>query len=265
MLALTRPWARRAPAWLLLFPGWVGTGLLFQVTVAAVVGALASRAGAGADGTDYGGFDPWVFTLVYASFAGQGVALAIAFACYVRARWSQLLRAPSGEVLAAGTAAVTPSWPQRHLTQLAQLVAGLAVAIAAVCTYWAVGGSGGLPDSQQPSAAMQVARIVGALVAAAGLLAVAGRWGRRRALGLPTALVWLGSGALVAFDGLALVANHLLLAADASPAWPPHDSVIVGKTLVGALAAAVGVLAVTAAARHGAGGTGVAVARAGFR
>ena len=33
-----------------------------------------------ASSEDVGGFEPWVFVQVYASFAGQGIALAIAFA-----------------------------------------------------------------------------------------------------------------------------------------------------------------------------------------
>ena len=35
VLALIRPWARKWPAWLLLFPAWVGIGLLFQVVLGA--------------------------------------------------------------------------------------------------------------------------------------------------------------------------------------------------------------------------------------
>src|SRR6476646_442352 len=30
VVALTRPWAQRLPAWLVAVPAWVGTGLLFQ-------------------------------------------------------------------------------------------------------------------------------------------------------------------------------------------------------------------------------------------
>ncbi len=41
VLALTRPWARRLPAWLLLFPVWVGTGLLFRVVVGAALAGLS--------------------------------------------------------------------------------------------------------------------------------------------------------------------------------------------------------------------------------
>jgi len=92
VLALVWPRARRLPAWLLLFPVWVGTGLLFEVVVgAALMGLFSPAAEASGESTDLGGFQPWVFVLVYSSFAGQGVALAIAFACHVRARWGWLL------------------------------------------------------------------------------------------------------------------------------------------------------------------------------
>ena len=48
---------------------------------------------------DTGEFEPWVFVVVYGGFAGQGLALAIAFACHVRARWGWLLGARTGEIL----------------------------------------------------------------------------------------------------------------------------------------------------------------------
>src|SRR4051812_33528330 len=44
VLALVRPWGRRAPTWLLLLPVWVGTGLLFQVMVGSAIFALSSTA-----------------------------------------------------------------------------------------------------------------------------------------------------------------------------------------------------------------------------
>ena len=52
------------------------------------------------ESTDLGGIQPWVYVMVYAAFAGQGAALAIAFACHVRARWGRLLGERTDEVLA---------------------------------------------------------------------------------------------------------------------------------------------------------------------
>ena len=70
---------------------------------------------------------------------------------------------------------------------------------------------------------------------------------------LPAALTWLGSGALVGFDGFLVMLTELflMLGADASEAgWGVTDTVLVIKVLIGVLAAAVGTLAVTAAARE---------------
>ena len=145
VLALTRPWARRVPAWLVLFPVWVGTGLLFQVVVGTALAGLSSAASQ-ASSANTGGIQTWVFVMVYSAFAGQGVALAIAFACHVLARWGQLLGEPTGEVIAS-RAARARSWQEDHLAGTAYAVAGMAVAVALVFGYWAAGGSAGLSGS----------------------------------------------------------------------------------------------------------------------
>ena len=163
VLALTRPRARRVPAWLLLFPVWVGTGLLFRVVAGTALMALFARPSQ-ASGS-LGGFQPWVFVMVYASFAGQGAALAIAFACYVQARWGGLLGERTGEVVAR-RAARARSWPEDHLAEMAATLAGLAVVVAAVFSYWAAGGTFGLSAAQpHPSWALQAARAAGAVIA----------------------------------------------------------------------------------------------------
>ena len=200
VLALTRPWARRWPAWLLFFPVWVGTGLLFRVVVGAALMGLFSRPSQ-ASGS-LGGFQSWVFVMVYAGFAGQGATLAIAFACYVRARWGRLLGERTGEVVARRTARAR-SWPENHLAEMAEVLAGMAVAVAAVFCYWAAGGSFGLSSAQpHPSWALQATGVAGAVIAAAGLLGLAGRWGHQTRFWPPAALAWVGSGSLAAFDGL---------------------------------------------------------------
>jgi hypothetical protein len=251
VLALVRPWARRWPAWVLLFPAWVGTGLLFQVVVGAALIGLFSPPSQDS-GMDTGEFEPWVFTVVYAGFAGQAAALAIAFACHVKARWGGLLADRTDAVLARRTARVR-SWPENHLADIAQVVAVLAVATAVAFVYGAAGGSfrnsGAEPDVPW---AMHASRAAGAVIAVVGLLGLAGRWGRQTRFWLPAALVWLGSGALVAFDGFWLMLNQLfaMFGTDASePGWSLLDTLVVIKLLIGMLAAAVGALAVTAAAR----------------
>ena len=248
VLVLTRPWARRVPAWLLLFPVWVGTGLLFRVVAGAALMGLFSRPSQ-ASGS-LGGFQPWVFVMVYAGFAGQGAALAIAFACYVRARWGRLLGERTGEVVARRRARAR-SWPGNHLAEMAEVLAGMVVAVAAVFCYWAAGGSFGLSGAQpHPSWALQASAVAGAVIAAAGMLGLAGRWGHRTRFWLPAALAWVGSGSLAAFDGLELLLNQLMSGTGASGSgWSLAGTVVVVEVVIGVLCAAVGVLAVTAAAR----------------
>ncbi len=251
VLALTRPWARRVPAWLLLFPVWVGTGLLFRVVAGAALAGLSSAPSHASSGS-LGGFQPWVFVLVYASFAGQGVALAIAFACYVRARWGRLLGERTGQVV-AGRAARARSWPENHLAGMAGVAAGMTVAVAAVFCYWAAGGSFGLSGAQpHPSWALEASRVAGAVIAVAGLLGLAGRCGHQTRFWLPAALAWVGSGSLAAFDGLELMLNRLFLMSGtgaSEPGWSLADTVLVIEVVIGVLCAAVGALAVTSAAK----------------
>jgi hypothetical protein len=253
VLALTQGWGIKLPTWLLLFPVWVGTGLLFQVVVGAVLFGLFSASAESSSGAAEP-IEPWVFVVVYAGFAGQGFALAIAFACYVRNRWRRLLGERSGDVVARWTARAT-SRAGTHFTGLAEAVAALAVAVALPFSYWVAGGAFGLPGEEtDPSSAVQASRLVGALVAGAGLLGLAGRWGRQTRFWLPAALTWLGSGALAAFDGFNLTINRLfvLFGADVSgPAWSWLDTVLVIKVLIGLLAASVGALAVAVANRDG--------------
>ena len=250
VLALTRPWSRRVPTWLLLFPVWVGTGLLFEVVVGAVLMGLLSPPSDGSS-EDLGAFEPWVYVLVYASFAGQGIALAIAFACHVRSRWGRLLGQRTGDVVARRTA--RRSWPECHLAGLADAVAAMTAMVALVCCYWAAGGSFGLSGAHAEDPwGLHAARAAGAVTAGVGLLGLAGHWGRRRRFWLPASLTWLGSGALVAFDGFLLVFTTLpLLFGEivAEWGWSVTDTFLVIKVLIGVLAAAVGAVAVTAAAR----------------
>jgi hypothetical protein len=250
VLALVRPWSRMVPTWIVLLPVWVGTGLLFQIMVGSVVSVLSSAASQDS-GTELGGIAPWVYVLVYTAFAVQGVALAVAFAFHVRARWGRLLAARTGDLI---TIPSRRSWPQVHLVEIARVVAVMALVVALVCAYWAAGGSYGLSDARAHDiAGMQVSRATGAVIAAAGVLGLAGQWGRERPFWLPAALTWVGSGALVAFDVLTVVVNRLFYVFGSPPPeadWAPADTLLVIKVLVGVLAAVVGVLVVRSAA-HG--------------
>lgn len=245
VLALVRPWGERLPRWLLLLPVWVGTGLLFQVIVGSALTAVSATASRDS-GIETGGIEPWVYVLVYSSFAVQGAGLAIAFACHVRARWGRLLDECSAVALRPATT------PSGHRAEALRLVAWPAIAIAVICLYWAFGGSLGLPDTREDDLfGMQAARAAGALVAAAGLLGLAGTWGSRARFWWPVALTWLGSGAMVAFDGLVLVVNRVFtMTGSAVPEeWAPIDTVLVVKVVVGLAAAVLGAVVFRAASR----------------
>jgi hypothetical protein len=87
-LAFTHRWGLRIPAWLLLPPMWVASGLLTRfvvgVPLAAVLTALMSG---GFPRVTSGPVQPWVYVVVYVEFAGLGIGLMLAFLLYAKARW----------------------------------------------------------------------------------------------------------------------------------------------------------------------------------
>ncbi|WP_344882522.1 hypothetical protein [Allokutzneria multivorans] len=114
-LVLTHSWGMRLPAWAVVFPMWVATGLLVPIAVMAPLSALG---GAGSSGP----VQPWVYGVVYSGFSLQGVLLAVAFVFYARARWAPLF-----------VAGQHPPTPTRDLQiVLANLGSVLAVAVAVV-------------------------------------------------------------------------------------------------------------------------------------
>lgn len=254
VVALVRPWSRSLPAWLLLFPAWVGTGVLFQVMIGSAVGAAQSGASQDPSSSD-DPIRPWVYVLVYVAFALQGTALAVALAAHVRDRWGRLFTMRTSEAVGGGTDRVS-SWPGRTFVRIAVTVASMALGTALVFSFWSGGGAFALSGiDAERSAPMQVARATGAAVAALGLFALAGRWGARLRFWWPAALVWVGSGALVVFDGLSFLLNGLFAYAGTEAAsgasWELTDTALVAKVLVGVLAAAAGVLALRSAAAAG--------------
>ncbi|MCP3798107.1 hypothetical protein NLX83_02445 [Allokutzneria sp. A3M-2-11 16] len=84
-LVLTHSWGMRLPAWAVVFPMWVATGLLGPIAISTPISALSGDVSPGA-----GPVQPWVYTVVYSGFSLQGVLLAIAFVLYARARWEPL-------------------------------------------------------------------------------------------------------------------------------------------------------------------------------
>ncbi|GAB2899979.1 hypothetical protein [Streptomyces mayteni] len=209
VLALTRDWGRRLPAWLVLAPLWLATGLLAPIVVGFPVVSLVEWFGAEPSGPDPGGadasLDPWVFTLVYTGFGVQALALGGLFARYVGRRWGRLLRprldALPGPLHGAGRAAAVGAavlllWP------------------AAMRVLWLCGATVGLGAARagDRDAAFHVtaaADVLFALAAAAGVLLLAlrpARFGRVR-VWVAVGLAWTGGAALTAWGGWLLAAG----------------------------------------------------------
>lgn len=170
VLALTHSWGLRVPAWFVVFPMWVGTGLLVPIVI--------SFPAIGADflmvDTINEGLADWVTPMVYTSFAWQGIVLLVAFALYARVRWPQAFGG------AAGSRGVGP-------IGVTGAVLALAVAVAEFRDVFA----GGL------RLATTALGVVEALAALSAVVAVAllGARGPHRTV---TVLLWTGSATLFA-------------------------------------------------------------------
>ena len=92
-LLLTRPWGLRVPAWLLVGPVWLATGLRTPIMLAYPAQVVARLFGDRPPANAASG-DPflaeWVFGVVYTGFIVQGLALGALFVLYARQRWSHL-------------------------------------------------------------------------------------------------------------------------------------------------------------------------------
>ncbi|MBW0117612.1 hypothetical protein [Pseudonocardia abyssalis] len=214
-LALTHPVGRRLPAWLVLLPMWVGTGLLVPVAVGILPATLLATAD---PSTPPDFLEPWVRPLVYGGFAWQAVFLLAAFALHARSRWTP----------ARGTSPLLP----------ATATGGVVLAVLAGVLHVVLAVRIGVP-------AVAVQETVSALLAflgAAGVVALV-RGSAHRVTAVVAA--WTGSAALFAW-GLWTTA----LVTTAAPLVTP-DAVAGGAHLAGLLGgfalAVAGLLAVTAA------------------
>ncbi|WP_457032902.1 hypothetical protein [Kitasatospora sp. P5_F3] len=241
-LAFVRPWGRRVPVGLLLFPMWVATGLLGTLVLELPLIFGAELLLGGEPPAAQGWLQPWVFALVYGGFVLQGLALIAGFVLHARERWTALLGSRIGDL---------PRTATLRLQQvLSCLAAGLALPVAAAKLYWALGGDFGLPlsflDGPQRSARI-IAGVTGVLLLAAGaaFLRLAFRIGPDRLLRPTLVTAWLTAGSVFAwgsftlfFDGLR---TDLPSAADAVP--PVTSLVSIGQAGVGLLLLVVGAVA----------------------
>jgi hypothetical protein len=196
-LAFTHQWGLRIPAWLLLPPMWVATGLLsrFVIAVPAVMVVQAftresTRAPVG------GPVQPWVYLVVYSGFTGMGIGLVLAFALYASARWAAVFSDQNrGPNLGPARAA---------LGLVANVAALLAAASSALFLAWALGATIGLRADlvagrtfssyllNAIDAAMGFAAAAGILIMAHGRGRLTGHW-------IVVSLTWVGSGSLFAW------------------------------------------------------------------
>lgn len=191
-LLLVSRWGRRCPAWLVLLPMWVGTGLLAPILV---VVPLQLLIGVPSSGSGSGPIADWVYLVVYAGFMWQGVFLLAGFAAYVVRRWGVSLARP------------LPRIPVGRPT-------GLTLALLALAGLALLADTRSHPTVAVPNLAGDLASV---LVAAVGLVLLHGHGSRRRtALGL----AWLGSGATLTWGlyqlVLLVVPNDLVGGADVS-------------------------------------------------
>jgi hypothetical protein len=205
-LLLTRPWGRRAPAWLLLLPLWAATGLLAPIMAGYPLQLLVGALGGSVNTESTGGepfLDEWVFSVVYGGFIIEGLALGTLFALYARDRWGHLWRGRLKDLPAGAAGPV-----QRTAAIAASL---LAVVPLAMHLLWAGGSTAGLSEGRAEEAAsdfyvIEAVYVLFVLAAIAGTLMLVFRTGRGVPVRVPLALAWVGSGALACWGGWLLLA-----------------------------------------------------------
>ncbi|WP_404816743.1 hypothetical protein [Streptomyces thermolineatus] len=202
----------RAPAWPLLLPTWVGTGLLVPVVLAAPVAGLVLLLGADGGGEAQAAgsgqaplVQPWVFGVVYTGFTVQGLALVAALALWVRARWGGALTEPVGSRASApGPGAVART--------VAAAASATVLAAAVLHGLWAAGAE--VPLFERDALPLGVGvrltegvHVIAAVCAALGLWALLRPAGRRVRTGTVMTAVWIGTGVLFTGAGWTLLTS----------------------------------------------------------
>lgn len=195
-LAFTHTWGLRVPAWLLLPPMWVATGLLVRFILVVPLTAIVALPAGASVRVSSGPVEPWVYALVYPGFVGLGLGLVTGFTLYAWRRWGDTLRLE------------TRTWPPgpTHDVQvpLAAVAALMAIASTALHVAWVFGATIGLSAAAvaRRSLASSILGGVDAVLtlgAAVGIVTIVRRGGDRRFLP-PLALAWVGSGFLFAWS-----------------------------------------------------------------
>lgn len=192
ILTFTHDWGLRAPAWLVLIPTWIATGLLAPFIITGPVIGISVISGSGSVGDR--SLAPWVGPLVYISFGAQAIGIGLSFILYARARWPRVL-----SVHLAGR----PTGPYRSVLILFGWLTTALLAIVIVSRFaWALNSTWGLSSRLVESRGIaerlaDAATALFALAAATGLLVLAYRRWQKPAW-VPVALVWVGAGAVFA-------------------------------------------------------------------
>jgi hypothetical protein len=195
-LAFTHAWGLRIPAWLVLPPTWVATGLLGNFVVAVPVIVIADAIMRRALPRPAGGpVEGWVYAVVYTEFVGMGIGLMLAFLFYARTRWAAVFATPTS---------VPPPSPTRGV-QVPLAIAGalMAAVVGALHLAWAFGATIGLPRelAEARTFSGHVLNTIDATTAlvgaAAGVLLMVSRGaGQRVPFWVAATLTWIGSGSL---------------------------------------------------------------------
>ncbi|MEV4881270.1 hypothetical protein [Streptomyces cyaneofuscatus] len=205
-LLLTRPWGLRVPAWLLVVPMWVASGLLLPIMTAyplqMIVRLLGGDGGQTSGGEGGGGgdpfLDPWVFGVVYGGFIVQGIALGTLFALYAKERWGHLWQ---------GRLRDLPRTPASAVLRVAAVGAALvALAPGLAHLLWAAGSTAGLDEGRVAGRtsdfhALEAVNALFVAAAVAGVLLLAFRRGGRLPVRVPLVLVWAGSAQVACWGG----------------------------------------------------------------
>ena len=194
-MALSRPWGERLPAWAVIPPVWVGTGLLVPMLLLAPVlgpAAVARDAAAGAA-------DVWAHeqVSVIASLVGVGLGLPVALAGYASARWPDALGGPIDR-------GDPPGHTRGLQVPLGRLVAAGCVLLGLAKAYWAMGGTIGIDPSRLGDRdlwwrLLTLSTGAWSLAGAWGVLALTSRRGFGRFLP-PMAAAWISSGMLFSYN-----------------------------------------------------------------
>ncbi|MCX5214842.1 hypothetical protein OG689_37245 [Kitasatospora sp. NBC_00240] len=234
-LALVRPWGMRIPGPLVGFLAWVGSGFLVSILPFVVVSTLinseaGSSAGSGNSGAD-AAIPAWEAALLQCSFAGTGIALAVALPAYLWRRWPHALRRPERTDPHGSSG---PVWP---------VVTGAVTGLAWL--YWAAGGSLGIAHRDERPAGWHV--LVGvsacwALVASGAVLALVRRRSTRLPYPLLLASAWLGSGSMFAWSGWRLPATVYVALANPSDISYPENVAVAVTLHITAVLTGVGIM-----------------------